>query len=79
MSDKIPGLTDWHLGTLKLFVCLLNVLSKSDKHFLPFHESFHGLEDHIYFDFHLEKYIVIITFTLDKIKEFYEEQLKEQN
>ena len=79
VSDKIPGLTDWHLGTLKFFVCSLNILSKSDKHFLPFHDSFQGLEDHIHFHFHSAKYIFIITFTLDKIKEFYEEQLNEQN
>ena len=76
VSDKIPGLTDWHLGTWKFFVCSLNILNKSDKHF---HDSFHGLKGLIYLDFHLEKYIFIITFTPGKIKEFYEEQLKEQN
>ena len=76
VSDKIPGLTDWHLGT---DVCSLNILNKSDKHFLPFHDLFHGLEAHIHLDFHLEKGIFIITFTPGKIKEFYDEQLKEQN
>ena len=76
---KITGLTECHLGTLKFLVCSLNVFNKSDKHFLHFHDSFHGLEAHIHFDFHLEKYIFIITFTSGKIKEFYEEQLKEQN
>ena len=79
VSHKIPGLTDWHLGTLKFFVCSLNILNKSDKHFLCFHDSFHGLEAHIHFYFHLEKHIFIITFTPGKIKEFPEEQLKEES
>ena len=64
---------------LKFLACSLNILNKSDKPFLHFHDSFQGLEAHIHFDFHLEKYIFVITFTPDKIKEFYEEQLKEQN
>ena len=64
---------------LKFFVCSLNTPNKWDKHFLPFHESFHGLEAHIHFDFQLEKYIFIITVTPGKIKEFQEEQLKEQS
>ena len=55
VSDNITGLTDWHLRTLKFFVCSLNILNKSGKHFLPFHDSFLGLEAQIYFDFHLEK------------------------
>ena len=76
-SDKIPALTDWNPGTLKFFVCSLNILNKSDKQFLPFHDSFHGLEAHIHLDFHLEKYIYIIAFTPGKIKEFYDEQLEE--
>ena len=63
----------------KFLVCSLNILNKSDKHFLHFHDSFHGLEAHIHFDFHLEKDIFIITFTPGKIKEFSEEQLKEQS
>ena len=79
VSDKITGLTDWHLGTLKFFVRALNILNKSDKHFLPFHELFNGLEAHIHFGFHLEKCIFIITFTPGKIKEFYEEQLREES
>ena len=79
VSDKITGLTDWHLGTLKFFVRALNILNKSDKHFLPFHDLFNGLEAHIHFGFHLEKYIFIITFTSVKIKEFYEEQLKKES
>ena len=73
------GLTDWHLGMFKFLVCSLNILNKSDKHFLPFYDSFHGLEAHIHFDFHLEKDIVIITSTPCKIKEFSEEQLKERS
>ena len=63
----------------KFLVYSLNILNKSDKHFLHFHDSFHGLEAHIHFDFHFEKYIFIITFTPGKIKEFSEEQLKEQS
>ena len=50
-------------GDINFFVCLLNILNKSVKHFLPFHDSFHGLEAHIHLDFHLEKYIFIIAFT----------------
>ena len=79
VSDKIARLTKRHLGTLKFLVCSLNILNKSNEYFLHFHDSFHGLEAHIHFDFHLEKYIFIITFTLGKIKEFHEEQLKEQS
>ena len=52
----------------KFLVCSLNILNKSDKHFLHFHDSFHGLAAHIHFDCQLEKYIFIITFTPDKIK-----------
>ena len=78
VSDKIAGLTNRHLGTLKFLVCSLNILNKSYKYFLRFYDSFHGFEANIHLDFHLEKYIFIITFTLGKIKEFYEEQLKEQ-
>ena len=58
---------------------MINILNKSDKHFLPSYYLFHAWETYINFDFHLEKYIFIITFTPDKIKEFEEEQLKEQN
>ena len=64
---------------LKFLLCSLNILNKSDKHFLHFHDLFHGLEADIHFDFHLEKYLSIMTFTPDKLKEFYEEQLKEQS
>ena len=39
VSDKTPGLTDCHLGTLKFFVCSLNILNRSDKHFLPLKEQ----------------------------------------
>ena len=53
---KITGLTDCYLGTSKFPVCSLNVLKKADKHFLHFHDAFHGLQAHIQFDFHLEKY-----------------------
>ena len=79
VSRKIAGLSNWHLGILEFLVFSLNILNKSDKHFLHFHDSFHGLETYIHIDFHLEKYILIITFTPDKIKYFYEEKLKEQN
>ena len=68
VSHKITGLTDWRLGILKFLVCSLDILNKSDKHFLPFHDSFHGLEGYIHFDFHLENYIFVITYTPDKIK-----------
>ena len=63
VSDRITGLTDWHLGILKFFVCSLNIFNKWDKHFLTFHDSIHGLEAHIAFDFQLGKYVFIITFT----------------
>ena len=71
VSHKKTGLTDCHLGTLKILTCSLNIPNKSDKLFLHFHDSFHGLEAHIHFDFHLEKYKFIITLTPGKMNEFY--------
>lgn len=68
VSYKKAGLTDWNVGTLKFLVCWLNILNKSDKHYLPFHDSFYGLEAHIHLDFHLGKYIFIITFMLGKVR-----------
>ena len=79
VSDKITGLTHCHLGTVKYLVCSFNILNRSDKHFLPFHDPFHGVEAHIHFDFHLKNYIFLITFTLGKVKEFYEEEMKKQS
>ena len=70
VSDKIPGLTDWHMGTLKFFVCSLNNLNKSDKHFLRFHDSFHGLEAHIHFDFHLENTYLLSLLRLVRSRSF---------
>ena len=74
VSDKITGLTHCHLGTVKYLVCSFNILNRSDKHFLPFHDSFHGVEAHIHFDFHLEKYIFLITFTLGKVRKSMEKK-----
>ena len=67
-------------GKIKVF-CLFTQYpsNKSDKHFLPFEESFHGLEVHIHFDFNFEKYILIIIFTPGTINEFHEEQMKKQS
>ena len=50
------------LSVVTDFVCWLNILNKSDEHFLPFCDSFLDLEAHIQCDLYLKKIYIYYCF-----------------